>query len=108
MILTFIYDTFAIKAFPYFETQTFMAQRLKVKRDEEKENYYIDILGGYGFKEHKGELRAHNIQAWKSLLEAQDRLKEAGFEISKEKGFALRSEERRVGKECRSRGWPYH
>lgn len=89
VILTFIYDIYVIKAFPYFETQTFMAQRLKVKRDEEKESHYIDILNGYGFKEHKGELRAHNIQAWKSLLEAQESLKEAGFEIIKEKGFAL-------------------
>jgi superfamily II DNA or RNA helicase len=89
VILTFIYDTYAIKAFPYFETQTFMAQRLKVKRDEEKETHYIDILNGYGFKEHRGELLARNIQAWKSLLEAQERLIEAGFEIIRDKGFAL-------------------
>ena len=38
--------------------------------------------------------------SWEGLKEAWD--KDAGGVT------AERSEERRVGKECRSRGWPYH
>jgi len=87
--LSFYYDDLPVKAFPFFQTQTFMAERLKVKRDEEKENYYITILESYGFKKHSDELIAKNIQAWKSLLDAQEKLKELGFEIMKDKGFSL-------------------
>lgn len=87
--LSFIYNDLRVRAFPFFDTQSFMAQRVKIKRDEAQENYFINILKDYGFKLHGGELTAQNIQAWKSLLEAQDILKEKGFEIIKEKGFSL-------------------
>ncbi|MFC2073956.1 SNF2-related protein [Campylobacterota bacterium] len=87
--LTFIYDDMHVKAFPYFDTQTFMAERLKIKRDKEQETFFIDILKSYGFKEHNNDLIAHNIQTWKSLLEAQETLIEMGFEIIKDKGFNL-------------------
>lgn len=87
--LTFLYNGLAVKAFPFFKTQTFIAQRLKISRDEEKENYFVNILHTYGFKRHDDKLIATNIQAWKSLLEAQDTLQGVGFEIIKDKGFSL-------------------
>ncbi len=87
--LSFLYDDLPVKAFPYFETQTFMAQRLKVKRNKEQEEHFIGILEGYGFKERHGELAAQSIQSWKSLLDATEELKKAGFEIIRDKGFSL-------------------
>lgn len=87
--LTFIYNDMSVKALPYFDTQTFMAERIQLKRDKEQENYFIDILKSYGFKEQNKEFVAHNIQAWKSLLEAEKTLKGMGFEVIKEKGFTL-------------------
>lgn len=87
--LTFLYNNLAVKAFPFFETQTFIAQRLKIKRDEERENYFIDILKDYGFRLQGEELVSRSMQVWKSLLEAQETLKQKGFEIIKDKGFAL-------------------
>jgi len=87
--VSFFYDDLAVKAFPFFETQTFMAQRIKIHRDKEQEDYFVDILKAYGFKLHANELVAQNMQAWRSLLEAEDTLKEIGFEIIKDRGFSL-------------------
>jgi len=87
--LSFIYNDLVLKAFPFFETQTFMAQRIKVNRDKEKEDYFIHVLHAYGFKEYANALIAQNIQAWKSLLEELDTLKDMGFEIIKDKDFSL-------------------
>lgn len=87
--LTFIYNDMSVKAFPYFDTQTFMAERIMIKRDKEQERYFIDILKSYGFKEHDKELTAQNIQTWKSLLEAEETLKEMGFEVIKDNSFTL-------------------
>ena len=44
----------------------------------------------------------------KASRQAFDRLKEEAFEIEKSVAALTRSEERRVGKECRSRWSPYH
>jgi len=87
--LSFIYKDLHVKAFPFHATQTFVKERIKLVREKEKEAYFIGILGTYGFKEDNGELVAYNIQSWKSLLEDQEQLEELGFEIIKEKGFAL-------------------
>ena len=40
--------------------------------------------------------------------ETRQRIFEAAISLFREHGFEARSEERRVGKECRSRWSPYH
>jgi len=89
LTLSFFYDDLQVNAFPFFQTQTFIAQRLKVRRNKEQENYFIEILKAYGFKEQEEGLSAQNLNAWKSLLETLERLKELGFEVIKDKGFFL-------------------
>ena len=47
--------------------------------------------------------------ATRKLLELTNEFgKVAGYKINAQKSLAFRSEERRVGKECRSRWSPYH
>ncbi len=87
--LTFLYDDMCVKALPYFETQTFIQERLKIKRDKEQESHFINVLQGYGFRPQGDGLAALNIQSWKSLLEAEETLKEMGFVVIKDKGFSL-------------------
>ena len=68
-------------------------------------------------KEVKLSLFAHDVipyienpkDATRKLLELINEFgKVAGYKINAQKSLAFRSEERRVGKECRSRWSPYH
>ena len=47
-------------------------------------------------------------EAWIDKIEAETKTPEQTFKTSKNMTVKKRSEERRVGKECRSRWSPYH
>jgi len=87
--LIFKYDGLSVKAFPYFKTQGFMDEKIKLYRNEDKEKHFIQALLAYGFKENSDGLIANTIQAWKSLLEGIEDLKSIGFKVFKDKKFAL-------------------
>jgi len=72
-----------------------------------------------GFLSRRGSARVisrmkmtpEEIEVFKGLIEADKRLEERGEDSATRASFeraSLRSEERRVGKECRSRWSPYH
>ena len=87
--LVFKYDDLAIKALPYFKTQTFIEQRVKIHRDEAKEKHFINAILAFGFKEINSELKANTIEAWQSLLEGLVDLETLGFKVHKHKNFEL-------------------
>src|SRR5205823_10402958 len=59
---------------------------------------------------HSAYARSHDVSRWHNLhdiwsrTDAEHLLKIGSFHA---RFYLCRSEERRVGKECRSRGWPY-
>jgi len=87
--LLFKYDDFSIKAFPFHNSQTFIEQRVRIIRDEQKEKHFVDALLKYGFREKSDTLLADTVSAWKSLLEGLDELRDLGFEVFKDKSFEL-------------------
>ena len=89
MNLIFKYDNLSVKAFPYFKTQGFMDEKIRLYRNEDKEKHFIQELLKYGFNEGTEGLTANTIQAWKSLLEGIEDLEEIGFKVFKDKSFAL-------------------
>jgi len=87
--LLFKYDEFSIKAFPYHHSHTFIEQRVKVIRDEQKEKHYIQALLKHGFRQKGNILLADSISSWKSLLDGTEELEDLGFEVFKDKNFEL-------------------
>ncbi len=87
--LSFVYDDLRVKAFPFYERQAFSVRNCSLIRNKEREDNFIDILTGYGFQEESGEFIAYSLNAWKSLLEAQEALELLDFEVIKEKDFTL-------------------
>src|SRR5690625_1923614 len=59
-----------------------------------------ELWSGLGVKYAAGDVREHDGQVWEALQAHTSQPDWAP-------GVAHRSEERRVGKECRARGWPY-
>ena len=64
-----------------------------------KQNLYICCLQETPFRPR--DTYRLKVRGWKKIFDANGNQKKAGVAI-------LRSEERRVGKECRSRWSPYH
>ena len=70
---------------------------------------YCDMNPSYGGAKHRFQ---SNIEAVKTLKQCEEENRQALPEeqeiLAKYVGWGGRSEERRVGKECRSRWSPYH
>ena len=57
---------------------------------------------------HSSHISSVNEPLYSLVLKVEGLSKKPTFFVNADKNFALRSEERRVGKECRSRWSPYH
>ena len=102
----------------YFNYETLIRdvkQPLVLTNNENKYDVIVKVEGG-GFTGQAGAIR-HGISRalLKADAELRGDLKKAGFltrdarmKERKKYGLKARSEERRVGKECRSRWSPYH
>src|SRR2546427_12038768 len=82
------------------------------------EQHPLDVLTGGAFSAETSGDRAARIRDWLATQPSVEQLQDVLKELSaRDKGAAravrerldeIRSEERRVGKECRSRWSPYH